>query len=526
MTSWLAHIGSVLRMETVLRLRRSSTPVVFLILCGAAFLLMPEPGSGGTSFIVAGRRVLLNSDATALTSAVMGGLVLSLAGFYLVSNSIERDRRSGVGRLIAATPLSSGRYLAGKLAGNVVYLLVISVIFMVACMGMHLLRGEAPLEPLVFGKTFAIMFLPLMPSLAALALMFESVPLLSGRGGDIAYFFVWTASLSLPPILAAGTTGRTWLLAGDITGLGFFIREIIHVTHSTQFTIGYAPFNANLPPVVFPGIDWTAEFVVPRLTSVLLVIPFFLVAWISFGRFDPARKAPGRKSGKGNPFLILQHALPVGIRKALPLRGWPAGGPPFARDVMLDTRLTLALSPVLPVIAAASVVFNLIAPPGMIRSGFLPVMFVALVPVLAAISTRDGMSNTRRLLFIIPNVKARFTVLKFCSAMTVALIVALCPLIRLGLDVPYDALRLLVGLIFVASVATFLGLLTDSPKPFAALFLLFLYVVMSSQKTPALDFAGWQGLETPSVMATYAGLSIFMMVIAWSWQAWRNAREG
>ena len=142
----LIEIRSVLLMECALRFRRSTTPILFLILCGAAFVLMPEVSSGGVMFLIGKQRVLLNSAATSLTSALMGGLVLSLVGYYLISNSVERDLRTGVGKLIAATPLSSLRYLAGKLAGNIVYLTVMAVIFMIACMGMHILRGEMPLE--------------------------------------------------------------------------------------------------------------------------------------------------------------------------------------------------------------------------------------------------------------------------------------------------------------------------------------------------------------------------------------------
>ena len=521
----LIEVRSIILMECILRFRRSSTPVLLLILCGAAFVLMPETNSGGVMFLVGNQRVLLNSAATSLTSSIMGGLVFSLVGFYLISNSVSRDLQSGVGKLIAATPLSSLRYLTGKLAGNIVYLTAMAAIFMMACMVMHLLRGEMPLEPMVFLQTFGIMFLPSIPCLAAIALMFECVQFLSGRWGDLFYFFFWTITLAFPFVLASASKEHAWILAADFTGLGFFGNEISLVTGSHEFTIGYAPYNAALPPLFFPGLKLVPEIVLPRLASALFTIPFFAIAWAAFRRFDPARRSSHKKDKTGKLARLWQRIISVWLRIVVPRGGWLVGPPSFVKAIVLDVRLTLALYPIFFIVIASSSLLGLLAPMTAIRTSILPITFFILVPLLASISTRDRVSNMARLVFTAPLVKRQYAALKFFSALLTTVLVGFIPLLRLSLDDPFGAAAALNGMLLIASAATLLGLLTGTPKTFVVIFLLFLYTATSSKTAPAFDFAGLQGIATPSVVLFYAMASLLMMMAAFGFERWRIKRE-
>jgi len=520
----LIEIRSVLLMECALRFRRSTTPILFLILCGAAFVLMPEVSSGGVMFLIGKQRVLLNSAATSLTSALMGGLVLSLVGYYLISNSVERDLRTGVGKLIAATPLSSLRYLAGKLAGNIVYLTVMAVIFMIACMGMHILRGEMPLEPMVFVQTFGIMFLPSIPCIAAVALMFECVPILSGRGGDVLYFFFWTITLVFPFILASASKEHAWILAADFTGLGFFGNEISLVSGAHNFTIGYAPYNAVLAPIVFPGLTWLPETYLPRLASVFFTIPFFVIALAAFQRFDPARKSSSENAKTGTIARLWQTGISFWVRIVAPRSGWLTGHPSFFKTIALDVRLTLALYPMFVILIASSVIFSLLFPMSAVRDSILPIIFFILVPLLASISTRDRQRKTAALIFSAPLVRERFAALKFFSALFSTLLVGCIPLVRISLDDPFGAAAALNAMIFMVSAATFLGLLTGTPITFIVFFLLFLYTASSSRTLPAFDFAGLHRIVTPAIVLFYTAVSIFMLVTVLGFEKWRMKR--
>ena len=521
MKNKLIQAWIVLQMECILRFRRPATPILFLVSCGAAFLLMPETSSGGVMFLIGNQRVLLNSAVTSLTSAIMGGLIFSFVGFYLISNSVSRDLKAGVGKLIAASPLSSLRYIAGKLAGNIVYLTAMALVFMIACMGMHLLRGEMPLEPIVFIKTFGIMFLPSIPCIAAIALMFECVPFLSGRGGDVSYFFFWTITLVFPFAVASASNEHPWVLAIDFTGLGFFGNEISLVSGAHNFTIGYAPFNASLPPIFFPGLSWMPGIVLPRLASVLFMIPFFAVAWIAFQRFDPARKSSRENAKTGRIARLWQTVLSAWLRMVAPRGGWLTGIPSLVKAIFLDVRLTLALYPIFFLVIASSFISGILVPMAAIRTSILPIIFFVLVPMLASISTRDRQSNTAKLIFSAPLIREQFAALKFFSAFLSALLVGLIPLIRLSLNDPFGAAAALNAMFFLVSAATLLGLLTGTPKTFVVLFLLFLYIAMSSKTITAFDFAGLHSIATASIVLLYTAVSILMLAAAFGFERWR-----
>ena len=395
---------------------------------------------------------------------------------------------------------------------------------MIACMAMHLLRGEMPLEPIVFMQTFGIMFLPSIPCIAAIALMFECVPFLSGRGGDVLYFFIWTLTLALPPALVSASRGHKWILAADFTGLGFFVKEIILVTGAHDFTIGVAPYNAALPPIFFPGLRLMSEILIMRLGSVLLAIPFFGIAWAAFKRFDPARRNSRVKTKTAKSAHLWQRVVSVWLRIIVPRGGWPVGPPSLVKAIALDVRLTPALYPIFFIVIALSLFFGLFASMSAIRTSVIPMMLFILVPLLASISTRDRINNTVGLVFGAPLVRRQFVAFKFFSSLFSALIVGFIPLVRLSLDNLFYSAAAVNGILFMVSAATLLGLLTGTPKTFVVMFLLFLYTAMSSEIVPAFDFAGLHAIATPSVVLVYAAASVMMVGTAFGFEKWRMMR--
>ncbi len=524
MSSSPYRMWSVALAELKLRFGRTGTWILFLLLCGAAFLLMPDVGANAVMFLIKGRRVVLDSAATSLTSALLGGFTLSLFGFYFVSDSVTRDARTGVGRLIAPSPVSSTSYLAGKFLGNTLFLYTITVIFMIACMIVHMIRGEAPLEAATFIRTFALMFIPLAPSVAALALMFECVSFLAGRIGDVLYFLVWITLLGLP-VAIAGSPGRSsWLYSVDISGVGFFMTDIIRVTGSTNITIGYAPYDATLAPVVFPGLDMDSALVLPRMFSILLSVPVVAVARVAFRRFDPAQ-GKVRRPGSG---LLARwgQALRSGwLRSFVPDISRLIGPPSLSKAIILDAHLTLANSPIIVVVMIVAILSGCFLPVEFLRSGLMPVMFVLFIPILSTVSTRDRRGNVAQLIFSTPFCRRHFVSIKFLSALTIVLLLSAVPVLRFLLDDPSHSLALFVGLVFVAALATFFGILTGTPKAFTVMFLLFLYVSLSSRTVASLDFAGLSRVAMPGEIAGYAAISALMLATAFAVERWKEIRQ-
>ena len=235
MPTSLRQVIGIAGTDLRLRLRRPATLWLILILSGLAYMLIPDPATGRALMVVDGARALYTSQVVALATAGLASLFLTFAGFYLSSNAIRRDLIARTGGIIAATPVSSGAYLVGKFLGGSAFLGLITAVYVVNVMAMHLLRGEGPLAPFTYFLTYALALGPAIAVVAALALMFECVPLLSGRLGDVLYFFVWAILLALGAMSEGGGIGRYL----DVMGLGFIMRQVHAVSNSTQLAIEF-----------------------------------------------------------------------------------------------------------------------------------------------------------------------------------------------------------------------------------------------------------------------------------------------
>ncbi len=143
----LSRLLAVASADLRSRLRRPATLVFLGLLLAAASTTFPDPRSGQGILSIGGRRAVYTSAALAVATAGLLPFLLGLFGFYAVSNAIALDRRSGVGPLLGATPVTNGEYLLGKLLGNLSLLSVVTLAFSVVVMAVQVVHGEAPLEP-------------------------------------------------------------------------------------------------------------------------------------------------------------------------------------------------------------------------------------------------------------------------------------------------------------------------------------------------------------------------------------------
>src|SRR5215218_6586563 len=186
---------AIVRADFLIRLRRPSTVVVFLLLSAVPYLWIPDPSTGRALMQIGGRRALYNSATIGMATATLGAMFIGLFGFYVISNALRRDVLSRCGYVIASTTMRGSEYIAGKFAGNVVFLTVFTMGYMITAMVMVIVRGEAPLEPLLFAKQYLLLAPPAITFVSAIAIAFECTPLLRTKFGDVFYFFLWVALL-------------------------------------------------------------------------------------------------------------------------------------------------------------------------------------------------------------------------------------------------------------------------------------------------------------------------------------------
>src|SRR6266498_2780802 len=257
-----------------IRFRRTSTVIVFLLLSAIAYVWVPDPSTGRALMRIDGRRAVYNSATIAMATALLGTLFIGLAGFYVVSNTVRR---------------------------------------------------EAPLEPWTFVKQYLLLAPPPILFVSALAILFECVPWLSGRFGDVAYFFLFMMSMALATA-AVGVGGMTWAAYLDPSGMAAVIGQNMAMLHTKSIAIGAGPFDPHKPPILYPGLSLGHGFLAQRLVSMLVPLPLLLLARASFHRFDPVRvrvaaKAERRWLGRLNALLkpLTRGLLRMPAAPSLPL---------------------------------------------------------------------------------------------------------------------------------------------------------------------------------------------------------------
>ena len=192
------------RADFLERVRRYSFLITLLFAVYFGYLA----ATGKILLQVGQMRGVYNSAWIGALMSLVATTFLSLAGFYVVKNTIERDRATRVGEILAATPISKILYVSGKWLSNFMVLAMMVGILGISGIAMQFFQGEDPHVQLwKLLAPFLLLALPAMAMVAAVAVVFETISWLRGGFGNVAYFFVWTAALAVPA--SAGAEGAT-----------------------------------------------------------------------------------------------------------------------------------------------------------------------------------------------------------------------------------------------------------------------------------------------------------------------------
>ena len=133
----LYHIA---RADFLERIRRYS----FLLMLGLVVWIGYLSASGQFNMSVSSDYLgILNSAWVGGTMTVTVTTTLSLVGFYIVKGSVNRDYVTGVGQIMATTPLSRSAYMLGKWLSNFAVLGITILIVMAEGIAMNLLASTA-----------------------------------------------------------------------------------------------------------------------------------------------------------------------------------------------------------------------------------------------------------------------------------------------------------------------------------------------------------------------------------------------
>jgi hypothetical protein len=497
------------------RVRRNS----FLIAVGATILLgylfvppqdarylagvLPHftSDSGATQYL----RGVYNSAWIGSMVALMTALLLSLPGFYLVKNCIERDARTRVGEIIAATPLSRPVYVLGKWLSNLAVLTFLILILALTALVMQLVRGEVlEIELWKLLSPFLAMAFPVAALVAALAVFFEAFTLLRGGLGNVVYFFLWTVGVIV-------------VFENDLFGWELLFSSV-QAAAQTSFpavinaSIGINPIQGPLQMFTWAGVSWTAAYVYRQALWVGFALGIVLVAALIFSRFDPApegilktlsmygafqrhlfskRMAPKPGRAVFNPVLESNFLSPMPELTQPPGLALRAGRFRFWRTFLVELRLALKGQRWWWYLVAGGLwAATLLAPLEDARRYFYPLAWIWPLLVWSRLGTRQARHNTEALVFSTPHPIRRQLLAAWLASLSLTLLMGSGMALRfIGSADGASLLAWAVGALFIPCLAAGLGCWSGSSKLFEVVYTTIWYLGPVN-KLLFLDFMG------------------------------------
>ena len=502
------HMIKILVLNEVrLRMRRLSTLVALLAVVAISWAMIPDPRSGTAFMAVDNARILYTSAALSLGSAMLGGLLFGLGGFYLVRGRIGEDIRSGTGSVIAATGVGNVLFLFSRWLGGVVYLVGLIIAFMGAILVCHALRGDGPIEPLVYLQTYAMLLLPMAFFAASCAILFDSFGPLMGKGGDILYFVWWSAQLSLAPLAALHKLpSDTWLLF-DFNGMAMAWASLGAHFDLANMSVGASEFDPALATVTLPAAFWSTRVILMRCASALVALLVLLPASFLFHRFSPDRVKLAAASKRRSPLALINQWLRPLSRLVQPLFRLAAALPGFWGQVVADVALTLAASPA--AIAALIVAFGaslLVTSPVL---GPLTMVCVAFWGVLVAdLCTRDYQAGIEDMTGALRGGIAQRYGRQLAATGLLGFLFMAVIAVRWAIHEPLRAGALVVGIVSLSALASLFGRCSRTPRLFMGLFLFGLYVAVNAITVPMIDIVGFNGVANTGTVLTQLAIAI------------------
>jgi ABC-2 family transporter len=510
-------IAAIARADFLERIRRLSFAVTLLF----AVLLGYCAGTGKVYIRLDDYRGVYTSAWIGTMMSMVTTCFVTLVGFYIVKNTVERDRSTGVGQILAATPLSKPAYLAGKFLSNFLVLASMVVVLAVSAVAMKALTHEDPhFDVLALLSPFLFLALPAMALVAAFALLFETLPVLRTGFGNVVWFFVWSLSIGLPEITKIRWLDPTGLLTVGNNIMAEARRVIPGYKNNFSFTIELEPVRIA-ESLRYQGMDWTRDLVLQRFLWFVVALVIVLLATLFFDRFDPAPRAVRAAAGGGKPKRAAKEAaavLPATTTAAIHLTPLAAHGAANAFGRLVIAELRLALQGYRwwwYVIAFGLLAAQVAAPLNAARGLILTAAWFWPVLIWSGMGARESLFGTSALLFSSARILYRQLPACLAAGFVVAALTGAGAGVRLLLA--HDRAGFFawcVAALFLPALALALGVLSGSSKFFEGLYVAWWYIGPLNH-TRAIDFTGAaNGPLTVRYGLLYLFLSVGLLVVA------------
>ena len=501
------------RADFLERTRRYS----FLIMLGLALYLGYQVNVGQITLRLETYRGVFNSAWVGSMMTLVVTFFLGWFGFYLVKNAVARDYETGVGQIMATTPLSRPLYLLGKWFSNMAVLDAMVFILMLAAIAMQVIRREDPqIHVWALIAPFLFVALPFMALVAAIAVLFESIRWLRGSLGNVVYFFLFILGITAVAILLG-----TNIPLLDWLGFGVFKRSMAVAAQAAfpgyqgGLALSMVPARGDVQPFYWSGVTWTIPVILPRLATWGASIGLVLLGALFFDRFDSTPSRPRRKPATepAETNVAELPAAPVETKSVVltPVAAVPSRlrlGTLFVAEMRL---LVKGLPWWWYLVALGLIGAAFLAPMANVRSQVLPAALIWPLLLWSGLGCRETRFATRQIVFSAPHPLRNQLPAAWLAGFAVAALMGLGPAVRFLLAGETAALfSLLAGLLFIPSLALALGVWTATSKAFEVIYAVFWYLGVLNDVLE-LDYAG---LHASGNLPVYLLLSVFLFLLA------------
>ena len=514
----IGHVLKALALNEVrLRMRRVSTIVALLAVVAISWAMISDPAGGHALIVIGKARVLYTSSALALGSAALASALFALGGFYLVRGRAAEDIRTGAGSVIGATPVGNAVFLAGRWLGGVAYLGLLALALMGTILVCHALRGDGPIQPLVYLSTYCLILLPVIFFAASCAILFDSWAPLMGKGGDLLFFLLWVGQMTLMGIVQSfGATGSGWAVF-DFTGLLTSMTTLAgHFDPAHTSLGGGIPFDAAIAPLLLPAVPWTMQVVWMRFGAGLLAILPVAAAVLLFHRFSPDKVTASRSRQRRSPLALLDGWLRPLSRIVQPLFALAPRLPGWSGQVLADVALTLAASP--SAIAALIVAFGTSV---LVDGRLLGPVLLACVAcwgiLVSDMSTRDFQAGAEDMSGVVRGGSAGRYLRQYAAAVALGAMFVGVIAVRFAMRDPLRGAAVVAGIVALGAIAHLLGRCSRTPRTFLALFLFALSVAVNAATVPIVDAVGFNGVANLRSVLTYLVIGMAALAGGYAW---------
>jgi hypothetical protein len=476
------------RADFLERVRRYS----FLVTLAFAVYLGYSAYSGRVVMRLGDYRGVYNTAWLSALMTLVTTTFLSLVGFYVVRNSVDRDQQTGVGRILAATPMTRFFYTAAKVVSNFAVLSAMVLVLMAAAVAMQLTKGEGPVHLGTLITPFLVVALPTVAVVAALAILFETTPVLRGGAGNVIYFFAWTAILAAPI-----QTGLP-----DMAGIGIFMNSMeqtvkaIDPAWKRTFTLGLGGDDLESAPVKivqWPGLHWDAKLLLGRILWLGVAVGLTALAAMFFHRFDPAYERRRKRSGEReitpaaeatqlSPAAVPVHLTPLPVQACRPRIAY-----------LVKSELLLMLKGRRwwwHAVMASLIVASAAVPDANARAGIVAATLLWPVLVWSQLGTRENRFGTGALMFSSPEPLRTQLTATWIAGILFTTVVAAGPGLRALMAGDWGAITAwAAGVLFIPTLALALGAWSGTSKTFEAIYTVWWYAGVANHLR-GLDFIG------------------------------------